>query len=231
MEDQNLFQVIYEDNHLLIVNKESGLLVQSDDSEAIPLEDLAKDYLKKKYNKQGNVFCGVVHRLDRPVSGLVILAKSSKALERMNEQFRERTIKKTYWALTTERPPKDNDTLKHWLKKDKDSNTTRAFNKEVSNSQLALLDYKILGKWGRYFLIEVNPITGRPHQIRVQLAKIGCPILGDLKYGHGEKVKGARVYLHSRKVEFEHPVKKDFMRFTARLPSDQIWQLFEDVPA
>ncbi|GAB4332755.1 MAG: RNA pseudouridine synthase [Flammeovirgaceae bacterium] len=231
MEDQNLFQVIYEDNHLLIVNKESGLLVQSDDSEAIPLEDLAKNYLKKKYNKEGNVFCGVIHRLDRPVSGLVILAKSSKALERMNEQFRERTIQKTYWALTTERPPKDSDTLKHWLTKDKDSNTVKAFNKETKNAQEAILDYKILGKWSRYFLIEVKPITGRPHQIRVQLAKIGCPILGDLKYGHQEKGRNGRIYLHSRKVEFQHPVRKDFMRITARLPIDQIWQLFEDVPA
>lgn len=230
MEEKQPFEVIYEDNHLLIVSKESGLLVQSDESDDVPLIDLAKEYLKKTHQKQGNVFCEVVHRLDRPVSGLVILAKSSKALERMNQQFRERTIQKTYWALTTERPPHDTDTLRHWLIKDKDSNTVKAFNKETKNAQEAILDYRILGKWSRYFLLEVHPLTGRPHQIRVQLAKIGCPILGDLKYGHGEKGKNGRIYLHSRKVILEHPVRKERMQFTAPLPNDQIWQLFQDVP-
>lgn len=218
--------VIYEDNHLLIVNKPAGLLVQGDKTGDITLSEQAKLYIKERYDKPGDVFLGVVHRLDRPVSGAVILARTSKALERMNRLFKERDIKKKYWVITTHRPPNTEGELVHWLKKNSKINKTAAFNKEVSGSQKAVLNYKLTGRIAEYYLLEIELMTGRPHQIRTQLAKIGCPVFGDLKYGDSHRSKDGRIYLHSRAVSFEHPVKKEKMSFTAPLPNDQIWKLF-----
>ena len=217
--------VLYEDNHLLIVNKQGGELVQGDKTGDVTLGDDAKQYIKKKYNKPGDVFLGVVHRLDRPVSGAVILARTSKALERMNKIFKERDIQKTYWAITTHRPPQTQDELTHWLKKNTKINKTAAFNKKVSGAKQAVLSYKLIGRVAEYYMLEITLQTGRPHQIRVQLAKIGCNILGDLKYG-GDKAHSNDIYLHSRFVSFEHPVKKEPLNITAPLPKDQIWGLF-----
>ncbi|ELR70968.1 RNA pseudouridylate synthase, group 1 [Fulvivirga imtechensis AK7] len=219
--------IVYEDNHLLIVNKPAGLLVQGDKSGDITLAEQAKLYVKEKYDKPGDVFLGVVHRLDRPVSGAVILARTSKALERMNKLFKERRIDKIYWAITTHRPPNTAGELVHWLKKNTKINKTTAFNKEVSGSQKAVLSYKLIGRIGEHYLLEIKLMTGRPHQIRAQLAKMGCPILGDVKYGYNQPNKSGDIYLHSRSVSFEHPVKKQKMSFTAPVPNDQIWRLFK----
>ncbi len=221
------FRVIYEDNHLIIVNKESGVLVQGDETGDAPLSELVKLYLKEKYDKQGNVFCGVIHRLDRPVSGLVILAKTSKALERMNLQFKNREIHKTYWAISKKRPAEEQGHLKHWLRKDHEKNKVTAFDKEVPASQLAELDYQFLQEKSGYQLIEVKPITGRPHQIRVQLRQMGCVIVGDVKYGFPEMNADGRIHLHSRSVKFIHPIQKTMLFFEADLPKEKIWNLFE----
>lgn len=218
--------VLYEDNHLIIVNKPSGLLVQGDRTGDETLSDQVKAYIKVKYNKPGDVFLGVVHRLDRPVSGAVLFGRTSKALERMNAQFRDRKVQKTYWAIVKERPPQTQAELVHWLRKDRDVNRTTAFNKEVKGTQKAVLSYKLIGRIAEYYLLEIRPITGRPHQIRVQLAKIGCPIAGDLKYGGVKLGDRQSIYLHSRSLEFVHPVKKDELKIEAPLPKDQIWQLF-----
>ncbi len=229
--EQELFQVMYEDNHLLIVNKASGVLTQGDETGDEPLSDLVKDYLRMKYNKPGNIFCGVPHRLDRPVSGIVILAKTSKALERLSKMFHDREVKKTYWALVKERPPQEEETLIHWLEKDKERNVTAAFSKPKGTAKQSELTYRILAKVNKYYLLEVMPSTGRPHQIRTQLAKIGCPIKGDIKYGYPEKNKDGSINLHSRKVEFIHPVKKELMHFSARVPNDQVWNDFNHIRA
>lgn len=218
--------IIYEDNHLLIVNKPAGLLVQGDKTGDITLAEQAKLYIKEKYNKPGDVFLGVVHRLDRPVSGAIILARTSKALERMNKMFKERTLNKTYWAITTRKPPSTEGELVHWLKKNTKINKVTASNKEVSGSQKAILNYALIGRIGEHYLLEIKLLTGRPHQIRVQLAKIGCPILGDVKYGYAQANQDASIHLHSRSVSFEHPVKNEKMSFTAAVPKDQIWRLF-----
>lgn len=220
------FQVIYEDNHLLVVNKQSGVLVQGDETGDMPLSELVKQFLKEKYQKQGNVFCGVVHRLDRPVSGLVILAKTSKALERMNAQFSNREIERTYWAVSKHKPTPPQGHLKHWLLKNKEKNIVRAYQKEVKDSQLAELDYQWLRERNGYHLLEVKPKTGRPHQIRVQLQQLGCVIVGDVKYSYPTPNPDARIHLHSRSARFIHPVQKNELFLDADLPKESIWNLF-----
>jgi 23S rRNA pseudouridine1911/1915/1917 synthase len=219
--------IVYEDNHLIVVNKASGVLVQGDITGDMPLSEIVKNYIKTKYNKPGNVFTGVVHRLDRPVSGLVLLAKTSKALERMNAQFRDRHIKKTYWAVVKRRPEHPEGVLKHWLIKDSAKNMTKAHNREVANGLYSELSYKLLRELSGYYLLEVLPETGRPHQIRVQLASMGCVIVGDVKYGYKEANSDASINLHARQLEFVHPVSKEQIKIKADLPANAIWQLFK----
>jgi 23S rRNA pseudouridine1911/1915/1917 synthase len=225
--DKLPFSVIYEDNHLIIVNKQSGVLVQGDQTGDVPLSEMVKMYLKEKYNKQGNVFCGVIHRIDRPVSGLVMLAKTSKSLERMNLQFKNREIHKTYWAISKNRPAESKGHLTHWLRKDHEKNKVAAFVKQVPDSQLAELDYRFLQERSGYNLIEVNPITGRPHQIRVQMKQIGCVIVGDVKYGFPTMNSDGSIHLHARSVQFMHPVQKTTLSVEAELPKESIWNLFD----
>lgn len=234
-------QVIYEDNHLLIINKPAGWLVQGDRTGDTPLVDWGKEYLKEKYNKPGNVFLGVVHRLDRPVSGVVTMARTSKALARMNQMFKTRTVVKTYWAIVQNPPPQPEGTLVHWLVKDSTKNKTTTYDQEKPGSKRAELSYRIitsrnppspvpqrppLKKGERACLLEVQPLTGRPHQIRVQLATVGCSIIGDLKYGAAEPLSDASVALHARQLSFEHPVRREAVTFQANVPSLAIWQSF-----
>lgn len=219
-------EVLYEDNHLIIVNKPVGMLVQGDETGDKPLSELVKEYLKEKYNKPGNIFCGVVHRLDRPVSGAVVLAKTSKALERMNKLFKDRKVNKTYWAVVKKRPPADSGKLVHWLVKDEQKNITTAYKKEVPGSLKAELNYKILGHLNDHYLLEINPITGRPHQIRVQLSSMGCPIRGDLKYGFPKPNTDGGINLHARKVHFIHPVKNEPLICVAGVPNNPFWEQF-----
>jgi 23S rRNA pseudouridine1911/1915/1917 synthase len=218
------FTVVFEDNHLLIVNKVAGVLVQGDATEDKCLADYAKAYLKEKYQKQGNVFCGVVHRLDRPVSGLVILAKTSKALERMNEIFRENAISKTYWTLVLQKPKNNQDTLINWLKKDTKKYFSIAYNQEVKDSQRAELSFHVLKDFGNETLLEVKLVTGRFHQIRSQLSKIGSKIKGDLKYGAAFPNADASICLHARKIQFIHPIKNEPMEIIAPLPRKEFWK-------
>jgi 23S rRNA pseudouridine1911/1915/1917 synthase len=226
---EKYFSVVYEDNHLIIVNKASGVLVQGDETGDTPLSELVKGYLKEKYNKPGNVFAGVIHRLDRPVTGLVALAKTSKALERMNEMFRDKTIQKTYWAVVKNKPAKETGKLVHWLVKDKNKNLTTAHAKEVKDGLKSELDYKLISSSSGFYLLEVNPLTGRPHQIRVQLASMGCPIWGDVKYGAPEGNKDGSIHLHARKLQFIHPVKKEPLTVEGGLPENTIWKFFKEL--
>ncbi|MBC7570180.1 MAG: RluA family pseudouridine synthase [Spirosoma sp.] len=220
------FQVIYEDNHLLVVNKDPGILVQGDRTGDVTLLDVLKEYVKDKYNKPGEVFLGLVHRLDRPVSGLVVFARTSKALERMNEIFRKRLVQKTYWAVVRRKPPENAGKLVHWLVKNEQKNVVTAHEYEVPGSQRAELTYRVLGKINEHYLLEVNPLTGRPHQIRVQLASMGCPIRGDVKYGYDRAVPDKKIYLHARRLYFVHPVKKEPLLCRAALPPDPFWEEF-----
>lgn len=218
--------VLYEDNHLLIVNKPSGMLVQGDSTGDQPLSELSKLYIKRKYGKPGDVFLGVVHRIDRPVSGIVVMARTSKALERMNEIFRTRKVLKTYWAITTTQPPATHGQLVHWLKKNPSNNKTTAFTSEAPDALRSELAYRILGERKGNFLVEVLPVTGRSHQIRAQLAASGFPVRSDLKYGDRHDSVHGRIHLHARALKFPHPVTKVDIAVTAALPADEIWELF-----
>jgi 23S rRNA pseudouridine1911/1915/1917 synthase len=221
-------QVLYEDNHLLIVNKPAGVLVQGDKTGDKPLVEYMKGYIKDKYHKPGNVYLGVVHRIDRPVSGVVIFARTSKALERMNRQFREQKMQKIYWALVDQRPPAEAGTLVHWLIKDRNRNVVRAFDKEQPNSLKATLDYHIIKITSERLLLEIRPLTGRPHQIRVQLSRMGSPIAGDVKYGYPKPNEDGNICLHARKLIFVHPVKPDRMVIQAPLPDSKLWNTFKE---
>lgn len=215
--------VIYEDNHLIVINKRPGDIVQGDKTGDIPLSEIVKEYLRIKYNKPGNVYLGVVHRLDRPTSGIVVFAKTSKALPRLNKLFAEGKTKKTYWAVVKKSPPKKKDVLEHWLVRNPKQNKSYAHLKEVSNSKKAILGYEIIQKLDHYFLLAIDLKTGRHHQIRAQLAALGCTIKGDLKYGADRSNKNGSIHLHSRSLSFEHPVKKEQIHFLAAPPSDPIW--------
>lgn len=223
---QNAFKVLYEDNHLLIVNKAAGILVQGDSTGDVPLVELAKSYIKEKYQKPGEVFLGVVHRLDRPVTGVVVLARTSKALERMNALFREKETTKTYLAIVARKPKSDSGNLIHWLKKDEKKNKTTAYSKITDGALKSELSYQLVGSRHGLYLLEVKPITGRSHQIRVQLASMGCPIKGDLKYGDDQANEDGSICLHARQLEFIHPVKKEPLIVKADLPLSGYWKYF-----
>lgn len=221
-------EVVYEDNHLIIVSKRSGEIVQGDKTGDEPLGEEVKRYIKEAYAKPGNVFLGVVHRLDRPVSGLVMFARTSKALPRLNKMFAGSDVHKTYWAIVKDMPPKPEGTLVHWLVRNEKQNKSYAYDKEVPNSKRAELDYKVIAKSDNYFLLEVNLKTGRHHQIRCQLAKMGCPIKGDLKYGAKRSNPDGSICLHSRRMEFIHPVSQKEILVEAPVPDDPLWKSFEN---
>ena len=218
-----MLEVLYEDNHIIVVNKKAGDLVQGDKTGDKPLGEFVKSYLREKYNKPGNIFCGVIHRLDRPVSGAVIFAKTSKALTRMNKLFREKTIQKTYWAIVEKPPLKKEDRLEHYLIKNQQKNKSRAYSKPYEGALKSVLDYAVLKTLDRYTLLKVEPISGRHHQIRVQLSTIGCCIKGDLKYGAKRSNKDASISLHAREISFIHPVKNEAITVNAPTPKDALW--------
>ncbi|MFH6604139.1 RluA family pseudouridine synthase [Maribacter algicola] len=215
--------VLYEDNHLIAVNKRPGDIVQGDKTGDAPLSEVVKAYIKKKYDKPGNVYLGVAHRLDRPTSGIVVFAKTSKALTRMNRLFAEKATKKTYWAIVKNNPENQHDTLIHWLKRNTKQNKSYAHTKEVHDSKRAVLEYRIAKKLDRYALLEIDLQTGRHHQIRAQLAAIGCPIKGDLKYGFDRSNTDGSIHLHARRLAFVHPVKKEMLEIVADPPQDPVW--------
>lgn len=217
-------QVLYEDNHIIIVNKSSGEIVQGDKTGDTPLVETVRAYIKEKYNKPGNVFCGLTHRLDRPVSGVVIFAKTSKALERINNMLKNHEIQKTYWAIVKNTPKQAEGTLVHYLVRNEKQNKSYAYPTEKPNSKRAELNYKVIGKSDNYTLLEVNLITGRHHQIRCQLAAMGCPIKGDLKYGSARSNADGSISLHARSVAFTHPVSKEPIQVEAPTPQDNLWK-------
>ena len=216
-------QVLFEDNHLIVINKRVGDIVQGDKTGDDPLSEVVKQYLKEKHNKPGNVYLGVVHRLDRPTSGIVLFSKTSKALPRLNKMFAQGETKKVYWAVVKNAPPQESGTLTHWLVRNPKQNKSYAHEKEVSDSKKAVLDYNIIKKLDNYFLLEIDLKTGRHHQIRAQLATIGCTIKGDLKYGADRSNKDGGIHLHARSLEIMHPVQKEPMSFLAPPPEDPIW--------
>lgn len=217
-------KVVYEDNHIIIVNKRSGEIVQGDKTGDKPLSDIVKEYIKEKYNKPGNVFLGVVHRLDRPVSGLVVFAKTSKALSRLNDMFRTGDVHKTYWAITKRRDIAPEGTLTDWLTRNERQNKSYAHDHEVAGAKKAILKYKVRSVSDNYMLLEVTLLTGRHHQIRCQLAHMECPIKGDLKYGAPRSNPDGSISLHSRRVEFVHPVSKEQICVEAEVPADRLWE-------
>jgi 23S rRNA pseudouridine1911/1915/1917 synthase len=223
-----MHQVLFEDNHLLIVNKRASDIVQGDKTGDTPLSEDLKLYLKEKYHKPGNVFLGVVHRLDRPVSGAIIFARTSKALTRLNAMLQEHTIHKTYWAIVTQKPPREEDHLVHYMVRNPDKNKSFAYSKTRANAKRAELKYRLIGSSQRYYLLEVELLTGRHHQIRAQLAAIGCPITGDLKYGAARSNPDASISLHARYLSFTHPVTQEAMKITAPVPNDTLWKYFEE---
>ena len=226
--NETFYKVVYEDNHLIAVNKAAGILVQGDQTGDLPLSDMLKSYIGKKYNKPGAVFCGVIHRIDRPVSGLVLMARTSKALSRMNDQFKKREVQKIYWALTDKKPNSESGSLKHWLLKNSTKNYVNVFDKQKGNAQKAELDYNIIGRQGNFYLWQIELKTGRPHQIRAQLAKINCPIKGDIKYGYPKKNSDDSIHLHSRAMIFNHPVQKEKITLEAKPPIEATWSLFKE---
>jgi len=220
---KNNLQILHEDNHLIVVNKRVGDIVQGDKTGDKPLSDVVKEYVKEKYNKPGEVFLGVVHRLDRPTTGIVVFARTSKALIRMNELFSNRETRKTYWAVVKNKPPKTEDKLVHFLKRNEKNNTSKAHLKEVPESKIASLDYKIIAELNHYFALEINLHTGRHHQIRAQLSAISSPIKGDLKYGFDRSNPDGGIHLHARKLTFIHPVTKEPLIIIAPVPNDPVW--------
>lgn len=220
-------QVLHEDNHTIVVNKRPSDIVQGDKTGDEPLSEAIKEYLKEKYNKPGNVFCGVVHRLDRPTSGALVFARTSKALSRLNEQFRNKNTRKVYWAAVEQMPPKKEDTLTHFLKKNEKQNKSYASNTESNGAKKAVLHYKWLASSEKYHLLEIELETGRHHQIRCQLATIGCVIKGDLKYGAKRSNPDGSIHLHARQLEFEHPTTKELIKITAPVPQEPLWEFFE----
>lgn len=218
--------VVYEDNHIIVVNKTASEIVQGDKTGDTPLSETVKQYLKEKYNKPGNVFLGVTHRLDRPVSGLVVFAKTSKALSRLNDMFRNGEVKKTYWAIVKNRPKELDGELTNWLVRNEKQNKSYAYDKEVKDSKKAVLCYKTIGHSQNYHLLEVDLKTGRHHQIRCQLAKMGCPIKGDLKYGSPRSNPDGSICLHARRIAFIHPVSKESIEIKAPVPSGNLWNGF-----
>ena len=217
-----MLEILYEDNHLIAVNKKAGDIVQRDKTGDTPLSDFVKTYIKKKYNKPGEVFLGTIHRLDRPTSGIVLFARTSKALRRMNEQFKKKKIQKTYWAIVDKIPPNETGILKNRLKKNQKQNKSYITKKITGKN--SILEYKLLRKLTNYYLLEIKPRTGRHHQIRVQLANIECIIKGDLKYGSRRSNKDASIHLLAQKLEFIHPVKKEPITITAPAPKDSVWE-------
>ena len=215
--------VLYEDNHLIAVKKEPGSIVQSDKTGDETLAEEVKAYIKRKYKKPGDVFLGIIHRLDRPVGGVMVFARTSKALTRMNELFREKKISKTYWAIVEEKPPIEDGQLVNWLKKNQDKNRSRAYDIEVKDSKKAELTYRLMGRSKHYYYIEVHPKTGRHHQIRVQLAHLGCKIKGDVKYGAKRTNKDGSIHLFARSLSFIHPVKKEKLIIRSNPPMDPLW--------
>jgi len=216
-------EVLYEDNHIIAVNKRPSDIVQGDKTGDPPLSDFVKQYVKEKYNKPGEVFIGTVHRIDRPVSGIVLFARTSKALARLNQMFQTKEIQKTYWAVVKNRPAKESGKLVHYLKKNEAKNMSKAFDKEQPGALRSELDYTLICSLDNYHLLEINPHTGRHHQIRVQLSSMGSPIKGDLKYGFDRSNKDASIHLHARKIEFIHPVKKEPLVIIAPPPNEVIW--------
>ena len=221
--------VVYEDNHVIIVNKTASEIVQGDKTGDVPLSETVKQYIKEMYAKPGNVFLGVVHRLDRPVSGLVVFAKTSKALARLNEMFRGGEVKKTYWAIVKQCPPAEEGELVHYLVRNEKQNKSYAYGREVKGAKKAVLHYRLIGRSENYYLLEVDLKTGRHHQIRCQLAKIGCPIKGDLKYGFPRSNPDGSICLHARTVSFVHPVSKKLIEVTAPLPESNLWKAFQTI--
>ncbi len=224
LSDKTNLQILHEDNHLIVINKRVGDIVQGDKTGDKPLSDVVKEYIKDKYNKPGEVFLGVVHRLDRPTTGIVVFARTSKALTRLNELFKNRETQKTYWAVVKNKPPKSEDKLVHFLKRNEKNNTSKAHLKEVPESKIASLDYKIIATLDNYFALEIDLHTGRHHQIRAQLAAVGLPIKGDLKYGFDRSNPDGGIHLHARKLQFIHPVLKEPLVVVAPVPEETIWK-------
>jgi len=222
----NDISILYEDNHLIAVNKVNSELVQGDKTGDIPLAEKVRQYIRIKYEKQGNVFLGVTHRLDRPVSGAVLFAKTGKALSRMNTLFRNSEIKKNYWAIVKNRPPENEGALIHYLVRNAAQNKSYSHETEVAGSKKAILNYKVAGMSENYYLLEIELITGRHHQIRSQLSGLGCPVKGDLKYGFPRSNKGGGIDLHARELSFIHPVRKEQLTIIAPTPKDEIWSIF-----
>lgn len=220
-------QVLFEDNHLIAINKQISDIVQVDKTGDISLEQKIKEYIKKKFNKPGEVFLGVVHRIDRPVSGVVLFAKTSKALARLNQMFQDKEVKKIYWAVVKNKPPQEAGTLEHYILRDSKKNKSFAFEKETREAKKAILHYKLIDQSENYFLLEIQLETGRHHQIRCQLGKIGCPIRGDLKYGYNRSLDNGGISLHSRIISFIHPVKDEPVEIVAPVPEDKLWEFFE----
>jgi len=220
---KNNLEILFEDNHLIVVNKKSGDIVQGDKTGDKPLNEIVKEYIKDKYNKPGNVFLGVVHRLDRPTTGIIVFARTSKSLERFNKMLRDKTVNKTYWAVVKNKPKKEKDTLISFLRKNPKNNKSTSYSSEIEGSKKATLHYKTIKSLDNYHLLEIDLETGRHHQIRCQLSSIASPIKGDLKYGFDRSNKDASIHLHARKIEFLHPVTKEKISITAPTPNEVIW--------